>query len=109
MKHRCLKSYRAKTARIALVERDGTLCQLCNEEMPEDDRTIDHIVPRSDSGDHKLENLQLAHAACNSRRQSMPMDEWHAYYKEHRELKEWVEFYKPIHTFKIGPSDQQTC
>lgn len=52
----------------ALVIRDGTLCWLCNAFMPKNDRTRDHVIPRSKGGSNKLSNLRLAHGFCNSKR-----------------------------------------
>ncbi|MGH3429934.1 MAG: HNH endonuclease [Mycobacteriales bacterium] len=56
---------RAARTRVQLLERDGNNCSLCGEVMSEDDRTIDHIRPKSKGGSGQLSNLQLAHARCN--------------------------------------------
>ena len=59
-----------------LIERDNSTCGICN--MPVDDTkpyphpqslTIDHIIPRSLGGGNEIDNLQLAHAVCNSTKQ----------------------------------------
>lgn len=47
--------------------RDHGVCQLCGEAVA-GRGTIDHIVPKSRGGTDDLENLQLAHAACNQRK-----------------------------------------
>lgn len=59
--------------RLAIYNRDGWICQLCDE--PVDafaatnsrwDATLDHIVPSSKGGDDSPENLRLAHRRCNA-------------------------------------------
>ena len=35
--------------------------------------SIDHIIPRSQGGTHKLDNLQAAHLVCNSKRGARPL------------------------------------
>lgn len=63
--------------RLAIYERDGWICQLCNEPVDRSlnyqDRwaaTLDHVMPRSLTlfSDDSPENLRLAHRACNSAR-----------------------------------------
>lgn len=51
-----------------LFGRDGSACMICGEELEEGDVTVDHIWPVSRGGNNRLENLQLAHQLCNSRR-----------------------------------------
>lgn len=59
----------------ALYRRDGPDCALCggwiDPEAPPNSKgrlSIDHIVPRSEGGGNRLENLRLAHADCNNYR-----------------------------------------
>lgn len=61
--------------RLAIYERDGWVCQLCEEPVDPDlgssdlwAATLDHIVPQSHQlvPDHSPGNLQLAHRWCNS-------------------------------------------
>lgn len=68
-----------------LLERDGKICSLCGLEMklPKKKRsnhflrpTRDHIIPLVHGGPNDMENIQLAHAACNSRRGDMPVEEF---------------------------------
>jgi len=60
-------------SRTKVFERDGYVCQICGEATSSkysfDDPwspTVDHIVPMSKQGAHSYENIQCAHAFCNS-------------------------------------------
>lgn len=55
-----------------IAERDGWRCHLCGKKVPDrpyrardKDATMDHLVPRSDGGDHTRANVALAHNRCN--------------------------------------------
>ena len=64
-----IKTAYKKVQRERLRKRDGEDCQLCGLPFAEDETpTIDHIVPRGRGGDNHINNLQLAHAACNERK-----------------------------------------
>lgn len=59
--------------RDEIFERDGWICQLCNEPISPEVRfpgpasaTIDHIVPISLGGDDTPANVQAAHYRCNA-------------------------------------------
>lgn len=63
-----------------LIKRDGLRCGICGEMCDPDDYswteysgpmrpTIDHIIPMSKGGGHTWDNVQVAHAICNSRKQ----------------------------------------
>ena len=54
-----------KRARRLLIERDGESCWLCGEATKPFDRTLEHLEPRSRGGTDDLDNLVLAHVACN--------------------------------------------
>lgn len=61
--------------RLAIYERDDSICQLCDGpvdlSLPWTDRwsaTLDHIIPYSLGGADDPSNLRLAHRSCNSRR-----------------------------------------
>lgn len=65
-----------------LLARDGTTCWLCGGPLdrrePEPHRnphaiTFDHVVPRSHGGTSDLQNLRLAHRACNLARGNDPL------------------------------------
>jgi 5-methylcytosine-specific restriction endonuclease McrA len=60
-----------------LIKRDGLRCAICGEMCDPNDRswnkymgamspTIDHIIPMAKGGGHTWDNVQVAHAICNS-------------------------------------------
>ena len=51
-----------------LFERDHWACQYCGQRPNVEDRTIDHVVPRSRGGISTWENCVLACMACNKRK-----------------------------------------
>lgn len=60
---------------LDVYERDEWTCGLCNEAVPRDAKypdplspSIDHVLPLSKGGHHVMENVQLAHLACNVRK-----------------------------------------
>lgn len=63
-----------KYGRQEVFERDGWVCQLCNQPVNPDTTvlrekpTIDHIMPLSKGGPDTLSNVQLAHWSCNMRK-----------------------------------------
>ena len=50
----------------ARVYTEETHCWLCGEFVEEKDRSVDHVVPRSQGGSNRRSNLKLAHRKCNS-------------------------------------------
>jgi hypothetical protein len=56
----------ARAQILMLAHRDGFLCSLCGENMPDvGDIEVDHVVPVSKGGTSDPENLKLAHSRCN--------------------------------------------
>lgn len=58
-----------------VVSQFGTNCHLCNElidmKLPWPNpfsKSLDHIIPISKGGPHKLSNVKLAHLTCNQRK-----------------------------------------
>lgn len=51
--------------RDVVYERDGGICQLCDEAIGEAKWHVDHVRPLSKGGEHSYANVQLAHARCN--------------------------------------------
>ena len=62
---RVLDSEVPSKTRKAITSRDSSHCLCCGTE---NDLTIDHIIPRSQGGDHSLDNLQTLCRACNSKK-----------------------------------------
>lgn len=62
--------------KLEVYERDGWQCQLCGGAVDpqlkgSSDRlapSLDHIVPLALGGEHVIDNVQLAHLGCNSRK-----------------------------------------
>ena len=64
-----------KFLNVEVFERDDWLCGLCGEPVDKDlawpdpmSASLDHIIPLSRGGAHTLDNVQLAHLACNIRK-----------------------------------------
>lgn len=51
--------------RLAVIARDGYVCQLCGGVVKPADVHIDHVLPESMGGPAVLDNLQVAHSFCN--------------------------------------------
>jgi hypothetical protein len=56
------------TLRALVIERDGSVCQLCGKPARRRDIHLDHIKPLAHGGPTVAENLQVAHARCNMRK-----------------------------------------
>lgn len=65
-------SYRKEKAR--LIERDGTTCFLCGQEMG-DDITLEHLIPLTAGGPNSLSNMVLCHEECNHELGTKPLAE----------------------------------
>lgn len=53
-----------------IIERDGWNCGICGGAVVADDLSFDHIVAIGLGGEHIADNVQVSHAACNSRKGS---------------------------------------
>jgi len=62
-----VRSKRIKLAR-KVIKSGNFDCPLCVEPMVLSECNIDHIIPRSKGGGDAMQNLQLTHVICNSRR-----------------------------------------
>ena len=62
--------------RQRIEERDGPRCVWCDREVWPQDRTLDHVVPRSRRGRTHEANLVLACRPCNRARRSRPGVAW---------------------------------
>jgi 5-methylcytosine-specific restriction endonuclease McrA len=85
IKYRATSKWIPPRARIAIYERDGWTCHLCNKSVPQNTQwsnddwqpdypTLDHVVPRSHGGTDQPSNLRLAHMLCNTLRGTTSID-----------------------------------
>lgn len=51
-----------------LYERDMGICQICQRTAHILDCNVDHVVPLAKGGTNGLDNLQLTHIWCNSKK-----------------------------------------
>ena len=69
-----------------LIRRDGLRCGICGKMCDPNDHswtdyfgamspTIDHIIPMSKGGGHTWDNVQVAHAICNSKKRDILEEE----------------------------------
>lgn len=85
---RCRKyggRYDPSVTREAVIKRDGGVCQICGKPTDSTDiswghfgplaPTIDHIVALKNGGSHTWDNVQCAHAICNSYKRDLWTDE----------------------------------
>ena len=69
-----LRHYRRIPSRVQVVSRknlyarDGYRCQYCGEEFAAKDLTLDHVMPKSQGGQSRWENLVAACGACNRKK-----------------------------------------
>lgn len=59
---------RVNFCRRAIWKRDQYICQYCGRRPPQDECTLDHIVPKSLGGDTSWYNCVLACYQCNSQK-----------------------------------------
>lgn len=57
---------------VALTLGEDT-CAYCGEEIPEQERTLDHIVPMKYGGGNTFENITMACSTCNSVKNDLPL------------------------------------
>lgn len=73
-KGRPVKRRQGSAKKQQLLDRDGWLCFYCGEPL-EEDATIEHLVAVNQGGPDRLENMVLAHFACNQGAGSLPVIE----------------------------------
>lgn len=71
---RRLAPYQKEARRKAIRARDGDECFYCLQSLGED-ATLEHLVERRLKGGHGLDNLVLAHLACNETVCGLTLDE----------------------------------
>lgn len=66
---------RTPMARIkhALLERDGDGCFFCARPMTAQDMSVEHLVALAKGGPNHMDNLALAHEACNKKADNLPL------------------------------------
>ncbi|WP_201524744.1 HNH endonuclease, partial [Bordetella pseudohinzii] len=57
--------YISNEVMLKVVRRDGQVCQICHQAVPDNQVEFDHIIPFSRGGTTTAENLRLVHADCN--------------------------------------------
>lgn len=63
-----LDHYTDPTRRLKILERDGRHCQYCLVEIDDESFVLDHLLPVSQGGSNRKNNLVAACEACNGRR-----------------------------------------
>ena len=66
---------RVPPTRGAIMLRDAFTCQYCAEKPGQLLLTVDHVIPRSRSGEHSWTNLVTACKRCNQRKGNQTPDE----------------------------------
>lgn len=66
----------SKTTRASVLDRDNWQCQYCGEALTDSTSTLDHLVPHSEGGTGRADNLLACCRACNIQRGAKPLDEW---------------------------------
>jgi 5-methylcytosine-specific restriction endonuclease McrA len=64
-----------KLTRVEIFNRDHYTCQYCGKQSHQ--LTLDHIIPRHQSGRHTWENLVSACASCNRRKAGRTPEQAH--------------------------------
>jgi 5-methylcytosine-specific restriction endonuclease McrA len=59
-----------------IIERFGTVCYLCGNNVEPDDIHIDHVHPLSKGGSHTIDNLRVACSRCNTRKGSLMLSDY---------------------------------
>lgn len=53
---------------LRIIREKGYFCCLCGEKMLPEERTVEHIIPRSKGGTNHVRNLSQSHKTCNYER-----------------------------------------
>ena len=53
-----------------IIIRANGICGICQEQIKDNKSEFDHIIPLAKGGSHTENNLQLAHAVCNRKKNS---------------------------------------
>ncbi|MCK6596055.1 MAG: HNH endonuclease [Bacteriovoracaceae bacterium] len=55
----------SRSVMLKVVRRDGQICQICNDPVPDNEVHFDHVIPYSKGGPSTVENLRIVHNGCN--------------------------------------------
>ncbi|MES2115208.1 MAG: HNH endonuclease [Pseudomonadota bacterium] len=70
-KRRVHSRYIPHEAMLKVVRRDGQVCQICHQPVPDDQVEFDHIIPFSKGGPTTADNLRLVHEECNGEKSDL--------------------------------------
>lgn len=73
----------SKAKRDRVYRRDNGTCQYCGVIVPENDITLDHVIPISESGSDLEDNLKVSCRRCNSSKGARSVE----YLRHHRQLQ----------------------
>jgi 5-methylcytosine-specific restriction endonuclease McrA len=71
---------REKIDRGLIIARDNSTCYLCGRRVAKKSLQIDHVYPLARGGSHTYDNLRVACAACNGRKNTLTLEEFSALY-----------------------------
>jgi 5-methylcytosine-specific restriction endonuclease McrA len=71
-------SYQRRMTRALIFARDVWLCVYCNKRIYPHTGTLEHVIPKSQKGRFRPNNLVLACHECNTSRSSQPILVWMA-------------------------------
>ena len=78
-------STKNNTIKLQLLWEHGKRCAICGKKIRSfEELTVDHIVPISKGGKKVIENCQLAHKSCNSRKNDIMPDKFEKMLKYNR-------------------------
>jgi 5-methylcytosine-specific restriction endonuclease McrA len=59
------KQHIPRNLRQRIIERDGTRCVYCDEDLSSAEIHMDHVIPESQGGETTYNNLQVTCRKCN--------------------------------------------
>ena len=89
-----------KFSRIHVATRDGFRCQYCGEKLPLSKLTYDHVIPRSQGGKTRWENIVMACLSCNGRKGSRTPEQARMRLRKEPIKPKWL----PVVAFRIDPA-----
>jgi 5-methylcytosine-specific restriction endonuclease McrA len=69
------KRFRIKFSRINVYARDGFTCQYCKDQLPTEELSYDHVIPRAQGGKTCWENIVTACIPCNRSKANQTPDQ----------------------------------